>query len=258
MKKLSYLLILFFVVTSLKAEEDKNYILRKKILEAKKKIEEYNEKKTEIDKKTGEYQSMHGKRIVKRKNDISKLTKDVSKLENELKGAKIEKRRLERSEKNYELKFSLFRAKLKEYLIAYRKEISKGLPYNIENRKTNINRLLSDIDIESISTEEVLNRFNILISKELFLGLESEVFVKNNIKYLRIGWIALAYSDEEGKDAGIITMKNGKWEWENNLNFQMRKAVRDSIKMVEGKKAPDITQFPVSMSIINNDTKGAK
>ncbi len=260
MKKLYFIVILFlfFGAAYGEDEEDKNYILRKKIQDAKKKIEEYKDKKKEIDEKIVEFKSTHTKRIDKRNGDISKLTKDIASLERDLKGAKSEKRTLERQVRNNEMKFSAFRSRLKEYLTVYREEIAKGIPYNKEGRSTSITRLLSDIDIESISTEEILNRFNILISKELNLGLDSEVYVKENMKYLRIGWMLMAYSDEEGKSAGLLTLKNGKWEWENDLSFPMRKAVRNSIKMVEGKKAPDITLFPVSMSTISKDVKGVK
>ncbi len=258
MKKLYPILILFLFFGAASGEEDKNYVLRKKIQDAKKKVEEYKNKKKEIDEKIIEFRSSHTKRINKRNGDISKLTKDITNLERDLKGAKSEKRNFERQVRNNEMKFTAFRSRLKEYLIVYREEISKGIPYNREGRSTGITRLLSDIDIESISTEEILNRFNILISKELNLGLDSEVYVKDNMKYLRIGWMLMAYSDEEGKDAGLLTIKNGKWEWENNLNFPMRKAIRNSIKMVEGKKAPDLTLFPVSMSTISKDVKGVE
>ena len=105
MKNIPYLLLLFLLVTTVNAEEDKNFILRKKIQETQRQIEDYNNKKKETDKKITEFQDSHSKRITKRKKDISKLSIDVSQLERELKGKKIEKIGLERAVKNHEIQF---------------------------------------------------------------------------------------------------------------------------------------------------------
>ena len=111
--------------------------------------------------------------------------------------------------------------------------------------------MLADAEFANILPEEIFNRYYNFLNNELLIALDSEVYVKGNTKYLRIGWIIMAYSDDEGKDVGILVKgKDGEWEWKSNLSFSMRKAIRDSMKMVEGKKAPALIEFPVPISLI--------
>lgn len=257
MKKTALILIIFFLAGSINADEDKNYIMRKKIQETRNKIEEFSKNKKETDEKIEEFRTSHARRMKKRKADIAKLETEVSELEKELKMKNIEKRALERGVKNKEIQFASFRNKLENSMQSYNSLIMEWFPYNREERSLNVKRLVADTEFENIIEEELFNRYNNFLNKELLLGLESEVYVKDNVKYLRIGWMLLAYSNERGEDTGIITLKNDKWTWNRDLNFEMRKAVRDSIKMVEGKKAPDIILYPVPLSLVRETLKGA-
>ena len=257
MKKLTCMFLLLILSNITSAEEDKHFILRKKIQEAKKKIEEYNLKAKETEERIEEFKRTHSKRIEKRKSDISRLSENVSHHEKELKSKKLENKSLERSLKNHEIQFALFRKRLKKYMEDYQRAIKKEIPYNKEERSLNVSGLITDVQFENITPEEIFNRFHNFLNKELLLALDSEVYVKDNIKYLRIGWILLSYSDDSGKNAGILTRKKGEWVWEDNLSFSMRKAIRDSIKMVEGKKAPDLINFPIPMALVREKLKGA-
>ncbi len=256
MKKIPYIMILFLIINTASADEDKNFILRKKLIEAKKKIEEYNSKISDTDKRIKEFQESHIKRIEKRESDIKRLNAEATRLERELKDEKFQNRTLKRSIKNYDIQFSLYRDKVKSYMDSYKKSIKAGFPYNQEERTTNISRLITDTEFASIAPEEIFNRYYNFLNRELLIGLDSEVYAKENIKYLRIGWIILAYSDDQGKEVGILTKKNGKLEWKTDLDFAMRKAIRDSMKMVEGKKAPDLMDFPIPLSLIRESVKG--
>ncbi len=256
LKKIPYIMLIFLLINTVNAEDDKSFILRKKIMEAKKKIEEYNTKVKETDKRTKEFNESHIKRIGKRNSDIKRLNSDVIKLERELKNEKYQNSTLKRSLKNFEIQFSLYRDKIKNQMDLNKKSIKTGFPYNKEERTTNISRLITDAEFESIAPEEIFNRYYNFLNRELLIGLDSEVYVKEDIKYLRIGWIILAYSDDQGKEVGLLTMKNDKWEWKTNLDFTMRKTIRDSIKMVEGKKAPDLMDFPIPLSLVRESMKG--
>jgi len=257
MRVFSFIILFFFCLNPLHAEEAENFILRKKIQEAKKKIEEYSAKAKDNEKRAGEFLTAHAKRLMRRKNDISRLRGDASSLEKELSNKKLEKKTLERRIKNYEIQFAVFREKLKKNMGAYSISIKNGIPYNIEGRSLHVKRLIADTEFENITPEEIFNRFYNFLNKELLLAMDSEVYVKDNIKYLRIGWILMSYSDEEGKDVGILTRNKDKWIWENNLSFTMRNAVRDSMKMVEGKKAPELINFPIPMPLVRENLKGA-
>lgn len=251
MRSLTSMLLFFFILTGVSAKEDKDYILRKKILEMNKNIEMYNQKSRDTETKTTEFRENHSKRILNRKNDISKLTKDISQLEKEFRTQKLKQKALKKSLKEYKLQFSLFRKRIIDDLTDYNKKIKDGLPYNIERRSQNITKLITDASFESISPEEIFNRYYNFLNKELIIGLDSEVYLKDNTKYLRIGRVIMAYSDDSANNVGILTWKDkSKWDWGMDLTFTMRKAIRDSIKMVEGKKAPELIDFPVPISYI--------
>ncbi|MDY6934167.1 MAG: DUF3450 family protein [Spirochaetota bacterium] len=257
MRVSAYILLLFIIINSAHGEDDKNFILRKRIMETKKKIESYNSKSKEIEGRTEEFSKKHAERVKKRRRDISRLGEDVSKFEKELRVENIKIMSNKKVLKNLERQFAVFRKKIKENMNNYNQSILKGLPKSTEDRSLNVSRLISDTEFANITTEEIFNRYYIFLNKELITGLDSEVYVKDNIEYLRIGWILLAYSDSEGKNVGLLTRKDGKWVWRNSLDFSMRKAIRDSIKMVKGKKAPELIKFPIPLALIREDLQGA-
>lgn len=262
MKKISYILILFMGV-ALFAEDDKNYLLRKKIQEAKQRIEQLNQLSTDTENRIKELSESHSSRIKKRNTDISELGAEISLLEKDLKNAKLQNRSLKNSVRNYELQFASYRDSIKKHMEDSRQSVKDGLPYSIEERSENISKLISETEFESITPEEIYNRYYNFLNRELATGMDSEVYSKGNIKYLRIGWILLCYSDDQGTEAGILVKRKNKWEWKTDIDFSMRKAIRDSIKMVEGKKAPDLMEFPVPLSLFREgaqslQTKGLK
>ncbi|MBN2038971.1 MAG: DUF3450 family protein [Spirochaetes bacterium] len=255
MKKTAYLLILL-LATALYAEDDKNYLLRKKIQESKQKIERLNKLTEETDKRIKDLSESHAKRIKKRTSDISELGSEIRVLEKELRNAKLQNSTLKNSVKDFELQFASYRNSIEKNMEKSRQSIRNNIPYNIEERNTNISKLISETEFESITPEEIFNRYYNFLNRELATGMDSEVYSKGNIKYLRIGWILLCYSDDQGKEAGILVKKNNKWEWKTDIDFSTRKAIRDSIKMVEGKKAPDLMEFPVPLSLLKETAKG--
>ncbi len=256
MKKLSYLVILFAVSIAYAAEEDKNYLLRKKIQEYQQKIERFNQQAIETDNQIKDLTESHIKRVKKRKSDISEFNNEITMLGKELKNEKLQNGSLKNSVRDYELQFSQYKNRIKKDMEESRESVKTGIPYNISERDINISKLISDTEFESITPEEIYNRYYNFLNRELAASMDSEVYSKNNIKYLRIGWVLLCYSDDQGKEAGILTKKNNKWEWKTDIDFTMRKAIRDSIKMVEGKKAPDLIDFPVPLSLIRESMKG--
>ena len=251
MRKLLSLIFILCMFTIVNADEDKNYVYRKQIAEMQKKIDEYKKKTSESKKQIKDFSASHVERIKKRKSDIVDLTEDVTTLERELREKKIKNASQKRSLKNSEMRFAAFKKSLRKSMNQTEQSISE-FPYNIEERNANISRLILDSELEGIPALELFNRYYNYLNRDLLTGMDSEVFVKNNVKYLRIGWVILCYTDENKDEEGLLLMKNNKWEWNTKLDFSTRKAIRDSIKMVEGKKAPEMIEFPVPVSVIKN------
>lgn len=251
MRFLSATLAFFFILSGAFGRENEDYLLKKKILEAKKKTELYNQKANTIKTRIESFKKTQTERIKNRKSDISRLGSDVAQLEKELKSEKLEIKRFKGVIKNYKIQFSQFKEKCISHMINYNRIIKESIPYNRKSRSQNISRLIADTEFANISSEEIFNRYYNFLNKELLTAFDSEVYVEDNLKYLRIGWIIMAYADESGNDVGILTRDNkNKWTWKNDIGFSMRKAIRDSIKMIEGKKAPELIDFPVPLSLI--------
>lgn len=152
-------------------------------------------------------------------------------------------------------------------------QISQTLPWDRETRLDRAKSLTRDIESGNASEEEAFSRLKALIAEETKFGdevviINSPLTRKNgeliNAQILRIGNQWMVYSDENGTVYGALVRKvadaagNNEtgnnatftYEWEEDLNFAEREAIRFALDVKQAKKPPQMVNLPVSLSIV--------
>lgn len=141
-----------------------------------------------------------------------------------------------------------------------------GIPYRMDKRLEALDVLIRDIEGESISPEEAMNRLWVVYQNERRIAQEAEVFSGDftpqeggeplQVKYLRVGRQILAFSSVDGSKLGILKPeKPGHYMWvrEKDMDYATRQALKQAIATAEGKAIPGFVPVPVWKSVMNSE-----
>lgn len=250
--------ISLFLLNVISFSEDKHITELQILIKREKKL--FEKEKNEYDQKI--------KKIKTTKEDrIELLEKEKEKLDKVVKSVGEEER------KNQYIKSLLNNNKsaLKEFnneLIKMIDEtintVNTGIPFQIQRRKDALVSLKKDINENVIYEDEALNRFLIIIESENKLAATSEtalseVIINNTkssqkekikVRIIRLGMVTMAVAEEEGERVFILAKNNTKYSWEKLNKYKDKAAVKNAIKMIEGKKVPELMNFPIYNTII--------
>ena len=248
--------VIVSIISPLVADSNTNVELRKSIAEERKRIEELKKSVVTMAESREDFSKTHKERLVSRNADIRKIMDEMTVQGTELRTEQALLSQERGKQKNYELQFELFKGSVKNSIQEYLLSVKNGFPYRLDERSAALDRLLSEADIESVRAEELFNRLTTILYKDLNSGFDSEVYTEDGFKILRIGHLLIVASSGEGGTVKILDLSAGKWTWREDCSITERKAIRDAIDMVEGKKTPALLDFPIPVSLIRDSLKG--
>lgn len=195
--------------------------------------------------------------------DRLRLQQGLAEQEEKLKGLLGRMETHQYREKELKARFQALNAVLAARAKVLRKDMAKGLPYRLEKRLEALDLVVRDVESGNISPEEAMNRLWAIHQSERRLAQEAEVYSGDfvdedggdpvQVKYLRVGKQALAFSSLDGTRLGILRSAPGDssgmpayaWVREKDMDMAARQALKHAIATAEGKSVPGFVPLPI-------------
>lgn len=132
--------------------------------------------------------------------------------------------------------------------------VEADFPFAKEERLRSVAALKEQLLAGSVSPEEGTDRLWSLLMSVLKTGNGSENWSGTlatpsgeiSGKYLRLGAVLLAFVSDDGREIHLMSREGEEWSWRPvDGESEVRGALRDALKVSEGKKAPGLVLLPV-------------
>ena len=212
-----------------------------------------------------------------KKSELDTLSTQLKKLQGKIQSEGFKQSSFKIRTENHQRKFQESVRKLALITEQFAQQIKSGIPWNLDSRIARVMALKRDLEAETASQEEGVNRLASLIREEIKFNDEIVIAEKSlprnsgeliNVQMLRLGNQWLVYMDSEGKNYGRlirnisdgnkdqkITQGQTVYTWDEDLDFLQRKAIREAIEIKMAKKAPELLLLPLSLSVIQGGDK---
>ena len=137
------------------------------------------------------------------------------------------------------------------------KRISNGFPYEVERYSRKLKDLKNELDKEDFSHLDIAEELYIHLMKEMELGETSDIYSDEieteegdikKAKFVRIGKVILFYQTNDEENTGYLSKTDKGYIWKKDLPRQYRKNIQKSVKIIQGKKIPELLEFPVEIN----------
>jgi hypothetical protein len=213
-------------------------------------------------------------------SELARRNKELIEASQRLKSVRLElnkeirlENKYQSQEKAHDLRLKTLNRQILKEVIVLENLVQKSIPIGLDKRLERVVALRRDLEKKTASPEEALARVKALYKEEIRFG--DEVSIKRtsinrkdglliNVEMLRMGNVWAAYMDDEAKYFGIynrLTTSEGySWEWNEELNFEERKSVRNAIEVRAARQAPQLVLIPLSTKSIefSAQEKGVK
>jgi hypothetical protein len=177
---------------------------------------------------------------------IDSLKAEVEKL----KGARQKALGTTRYFETRKAKYSEDLAKTIDTLILF---VEDGFPYKNSEATDALREISSQLKKSLISSEAAFGRVWEVMLERVRLGYTAETWNGNlNLdgktiagKFFRYGMVASIFTSQNGETVLWLNGKTGKWE-NAGENFALRSAIKETMRVAEGKTAPKLSPVPIS------------
>lgn len=212
-----------------------------------------------------------------KKSELNALSTQLKKLQGKIQSEGFKQSSFKIRTENHQRKFQESARKLALITEQFAQQIKSGIPWDLDSRVARVMALKRDLEAETASQEEGVNRIASLIREEIKFNDEIVIAEKSllrnsgeliNVQMLRLGNQWLVYMDSDGKNYGRLIRKisdgikdqnitHGQtvYAWDEDLDFLQRKAIREAIEIKMAKKAPELLLLPLSLSVIQGGDK---
>jgi hypothetical protein len=206
--------------------------------------------------------------LVRRNNELSEASQRLKAVRLELNKEIRLENKYQGQERAYNLRLESLNKQILKEVIGLELLVQKSIPIDLDKRLERIVALRRDLEKKTSSPEEALSRVKALYSEEIRFG--DEVSIKRtsinrkdglliNVEMLRLGNVWAAYMDDEAKYFGVYnrisTPEGFSWDWNEELNFEERKSVRNAIEVRAARQAPQLVLIPLSTQSIKSNSK---
>jgi hypothetical protein len=147
-------------------------------------------------------------------------------------------------------KYSEDLAKTIDTLILF---VENGFPYKNSEAADALREISSQLRKSVISSEAAFGRVWEIMLERIRLGYTAETWNGNlNLdgktiagKFFRYCMVASIFTSQNGETVLWLNNKTGKWESAGE-NFALRSAIKETMRVAEGKTAPKLSPVPVS------------
>lgn len=184
-------------------------------------------------------------RMKKEESDLKRRVKTIQSEQEDIRG-KIS--RLQ--EKQDRIKNILTRA-----VLDHASRVERGIPYNRELRMSDFSLLEKDMAGGRITLKEGLERLIALLEQETYLSGENELYLGTlprekrgiqEMRFLRLGMVSLAYVSSDGKEVGLLVKEEGNYSWNTDLSSSRRRVIRQAVELLEGREKFQLVGYPIS------------
>ena len=198
------------------------------------------------------YQGQKEKLISQKKSEKKEVETAIKKLNRDLRRAKYQSTRLEQwitSSKEINREYLEL---LAEVVVDLRESILSGIPFEKERRASILTAIILDIENGNSSGLEILNRLIAFLDAEDVHSYDSQVFPatvelegkKVNANVLRLGRVFFAV--DTTREVYLYRYQEGKFViGENPVSVQDKIEIQKAIRIIEGKKAPELVRLPI-------------
>jgi len=135
--------------------------------------------------------------------------------------------------------------------------VEKDIPYNREERIRSLRSLRELLQNGSISPEEGTDRIWSTLLSLLKVGGSVEnwpgTLGSTPGKYLRLGAVFIAFISDDGREIQTLAQTKEGWKWSSvGDDLELRAALRDALKVSEGKTAPALVLLPVDGTLLGD------
>ena len=137
--------------------------------------------------------------------------------------------------------------------------VESDFPFAKEERLRSVAALKEQLLAGSISPEEGTDRVWSTLMAVLKTGSGSENWSGTlatpsgelSGKYLRLGAVLLAFVSDDGRQIQLAVRDGGEWTWRPvDEESETRGAIREALKVSEGKKAPGLVLLPLPAAAV--------
>ena len=248
------LIIIGFMFVGAQSLEEQRADLQDKVDELKNKIKDeklyfakYQKDKEEIiSQKTRELEA------VTRENES--YTREITALENDIKNNELSIKTIDKRNEKVNNQIKNICEELKAQL--------DRIPYDLDKRKAQLSSIIMDIESEKASAMESFVRLMKFLNSEEMIAYDSQVYEKEvkvkgeykNVQVLRIGRVFFAA--DTGAEV-YIYRKNTDGDFlldeKTSLSVFQKQAVRLAVKVIQGKKPPQIVKLPFACEQIKQE-----
>jgi len=119
-----------------------------------------------------------------------------------------------------------------------------GFPHKNKETAETLREISSQLKKELISPEAAFGRTWEAMLERVRIGYTAETWSGDGGKYFRYGLLSSIFISQNGETVLWLNSKTGKWE-NVGENFALRSALKETMRVAEGKTAPKLTLIPI-------------
>lgn len=191
--------------------------------------------------------------IGRRKSELLNLQQKLAGVRSEIQKEQIRASQAKLEVENWNARIKFFQTELLRSAQSLEKLVATSLNWKKEGRMDRVRALMRDLEAGTASPEEGFGRLKSMYDEEIRFGdeivLSEESIRRNNgalinVKLLRLGNVALYYTDDEGKYYGAMQKSSGD-KWFEDIDFKQREWIRRAVSVKGGKLAPELSTLPL-------------
>ncbi len=192
------------------------------------------------------------KALVTQKGEMQSQIKKLKVRLSQLKGQKYAVKNQTKQLKNKRMAVSQHLVQKIDGLIVYFKQ---DFPYQRQRNLDNLSSLKKELQEEIIGPEEGMNRLFTLLSTAISNGYETQVYSDFYTdksgktiegKFLRMGTVLSVFVSMDGNTVAYLTHPDSTYQWNEEMNLELKQNIKEAIKISEGKAAPSLVLLPFS------------
>lgn len=255
-KTVLFVLLLSFVFWQMTAgsdEEQQIYLLKMERIRLQQQIAKLKKDRAQLQQDGTAYASSHQTRL-------QSLRKRVSDAEQQLRDERTRSAAVLGGLRQQQYLLAVRRGMLerfmqrnRELITGWKTSVAGAVPMLADKEAAAADALLSESRLAGVSALELYNRFWTVLRAAVTGSFDSRSVTdekQTQYRLLRIGRLLQYRSGEERAAFQFRTAKG--WEWRSTpLTAADRLAVRDGVRMVDGKKAPDFVLLPIPSGLFS-------
>jgi uncharacterized protein YoxC len=192
------------------------------------------------------------------------LVSEVEDIEKEMDNLNSEGERFKSSISSFQSKEDELSNSILSYVKLLREQVNDGIPFRLEEKTAKLDAISNGINATTpMDIAEACNQLWSFCKEELRMAVTSEVYLDSirladgrepHEEFVRVGKIVLAFTTEDGKDAGVWLKQNGNGSegaptgWVKDSSSVPSHTIEKAIKIYKRQQPQEMINFPISFS----------